>query len=454
MKVNIPTTFIIFGATGALSQRKLFPALFDLYRKSLLPDKFHILAFSRQELDTASFAAIVEKNISDGEEKSHFLGHIEFFKGDYSKDSFLHLADRIKAIEDRYGQCANKLYHLAVPPDAFEDIFMLISAAELSRPCSDTEGWARILVEKPFGKDSATAERLDRLLGELFREEQVYRIDHYLAKEALQNILAFRAYNPMFMPLWNKDHIEKVEIELFETGTAEGRAGFYDSIGALRDVGQNHMLQMAALVGMEVPLTLETEPIRAGRQAVLEALSPKTWQKITSHASRGQYEGYTADVRVSESETETYFELTVFIDSKRWKNVPFILKSGKALAEDKAEIKIFFKKDGAGKQNILRFRIQPDEAIRVLFWFKKPGFDRTIESKELTFKYHDSTEAQKLPDAYERVLHDCVNGDQTLFASTGEVMASWKFITPVIQAWQSLPLHVYKKGSEGPNSES
>ncbi len=485
-----PTIFIIFGVTGDLAQRKLLPSLLNLYVKKLLPHKFFIVGFSRRHMSREDFRQYVRENmnIKSGqyheEDIKHFLDHMSYEQGTFdSRASYSALSKKLASIDDTFHQCSNKLFHLAVQPSFYETILDRLSESGLTIPCGGNEGWTRVLVEKPFGSDVETARKLDKKLADLFAEEQIFRIDHYLAKEALQNILTFRFANSLFEPLWNYRHVDKVHIKLLEKLDVEGRGEFYDSIGALKDVGQNHILQMLALMAMERPATFDAHGIRTERAKVLSRLKPMSVKNIADLGVRAQYEGYTSEQGVSPgSSTETYFRLEATIANSRWKNVPFFLESGKALADSRSEIDVYFKnpddafkvapqplsndaaskKDGVSKhdtesagadaddvahQNVLTFRIQPDEGIKIRFWVKTPGFSYTTEAKTLKFKYTDFPSDAILPDAYERVLYDAVIGDQTLFTSTDEIMAAWRFITPVSVALGTLPMMMYKKGA-------
>ncbi len=383
------------------------------------------------------------------EDIKHFLDHMYYEQGLFdTPSSYANLSMRLKILDDGFHQCSNKLFHLAVAPSFYETILEHLSKSGLTIPCVGEEGWTRVLVEKPFGNDIETARKLDKRLGELFDEKQIFRIDHYLAKEALQNILAFRFSNTIFEPLWNSQHIEAVHIKLMEKSGIDGRGGFYDDVGALKDVGQNHILQMLALIAMEPPEKLDASSVRRQRAKLLAKIKPLNIKKLSEVAVRGQYEGYAGEKGVKRnSQTETYFRLETYIDSPRWKNVPFYLESGKAMSESKSEINIYFKSD-TENQNILTFRIQPDEGIKIKFFVKTPGFGMKVEPKTMKFKYSDSLAFQELPDAYERVLYDAITGDQTLFTSTDEVLSAWKFITSVLNEWNRLPLMTYKKGSE------
>ena len=446
-----PTIFVIFGVTGDLSQRKLLPALFNLFKHNLLPKKFKIVGFSRREWQHADLHVFVEetlksKNIGSTEESlmKDFLLHIEYAKGVFDDaKAYLKLKTQLEKIDAEFGQCSNKLLYLAVSPAFYETIFGYLAISGLSVPCGDEFGWTRILVEKPFGKDTITAQMLEGQLSQIFKEAQIFRIDHYLAKETTQNILTFRFSNSMFEQIWNAGAIEKVHIQVLEKNGVEDRGDFYDGVGALRDVGQNHILQMLALIAMDRPKTMKGDDVRNMRAEILKKLKfPKS---ALAQTERAQYKGFLEEDGVaSDSKTETYFKLPAYVNTKRWKNVPFILESGKALKESKAEITIYFRKLECAEQNILRFRIQPNEGIEIVFWVKKPGFEKEHQQKVLSFSYQTSKLEEEVPDAYERVLFDCVRGDQTLFASTLEVEYSWKFITPILEMWQKIPITSYE----------
>lgn len=446
------------GITGDLAGRKLLPSLLSLYVKKQLPPQFSVVGFSRRAFSREEFRAFIRTHmhIKPGiyreEDIKHFIDHVYYEQGNFdSSQSYAQLAQRLKNIDDTFDQCSNKLFHLSTPPSLYESIFINLHNSGLTLPCGGDEGWTRILVEKPFGNDIETAKKLDKKLGELFDEDQIFRIDHYLAKEALQNILTFRFANSLFEPLWNKNHIDKVHIKLVEKIGVGSRGAFYDAIGALKDVGQNHILQMLALIAMEPPTSMNADNIRKERARVLSRLQPIPSRAISSRVVRGQYEGYRHEAGVREhTQTETYFRIESYIDNPRWRNVPFFIESGKEMSETKTEINIYFKntnKDIDAQQNVLTFRIQPDELIKIGFWVKKPGFNTEVEAKTLKFKYSDFPSHSVLPDAYERVLYDAIIGDQTLFTSTDEVLHAWKYITSIISAWTAVPLATYQKGS-------
>lgn len=459
---NTPTIFVIFGATGDLSRRKLLPALFDLSRKNMLPDPFYVVGFARTTRTDEEFRAYVRQSLTEaykGEDITaacdSFLRNAFYQQGEFEDvSSYERLAEVfVHRVTQNSSICPNALFYLAVPPVFYKVILQNLADSGLTIPCGGDKGWTRLLVEKPFGNDLITSEELERMLSLLFKDEQIFRIDHYLAKETVQNILAFRFSNILFEPLWSREYIERVEISLWETIGIEGRSSFYDGLGALRDVGQNHMLQMLALVVMDDPKEMDARLIRKSRAAALSALRPLDSKNTNERVKRGQYRGYLDEKGVDAgSTTETYFWLAACVDTDRWRDVPFILESGKKMAEKKTEIQIYFKHTerclcppGAPHhhQNTLTFRIQPDESISVVFWAKKPGFATELEPKRLSFSYKESFEKERLPDAYERVLYDCIRGDQTLFASTEEVQAAWKFTMSVLENWDSVELKKY-----------
>ncbi len=465
-----PTVIVIFGATGDLCIRKLIPSFFGLYKKGMLPKNFRIVAFSRRPMSDKGYYAFLKDEqkrrklpVLQGPEFKKFLKNVSYQQGLFDDPvSYKNLKKKLIGMDNQeFKRCSNKLFYLAVPPDLYQPILKNLSYHGLTIACSDGDGWTRILIEKPFGRDDETAKNLDHMLGKLFREEQIFRIDHYLAKETLQNILMFRFSNMLFEPIWNNQSIEKVEIKIYEKIDVEGRGAFYDNIGALRDVGQNHILRMLALIAMENPHTLDPNAVRSERYKVMKSLQPIRGADVKKYTVRGQYKGYRNEPSVDKnSTTETYFKIKAFINNKRWKGIPFYLESGKAMKESKAEILVYLKESGAylcpneggcDFQNVIAFKIQPEEGIAIRFWAKKPGLVSVLEPRELSFLYNDVKTKEKTVDAYERVLFDCIKGDQTFFTSTDEVLASWQFVTPIIESWKKAKLHIYSKGTLGPD---
>jgi glucose-6-phosphate 1-dehydrogenase len=453
-----PLNIIIFGATGDLAKKKLIPAFFNLFNNDVLHQDFSIIGFSRKDLSDLDYRVfvknILEQKISniDSHKLEIFLKKIFYVRGLLDeKESYNDLQKYLIKKDLDLKQCSNKLFYLAVPPNFYESIFINLGESDLILNCNkQIDSWTRVLVEKPFGSNEIEAKRLDKILGKLFDESQIFRIDHYLAKEALQNIISFRFANAMFEPLWNKEHIEKVQIKLYESGDLAGRYNFYDDVGALRDVGQNHILQMMALVAMEDPMSTNTDEIIKSRLNVLSkvTLFEKAINKV---AFRAQYNDYELENNKI-SETETFFRLKLMIKNKKWDNVPFEIESGKGLKEDKIEIKIIFKdrassvcKDALHCEynNFINFQIQPEHKISIGFWFKEPGLSFDINQKELSYVYVDKT---SIKDAYEKVLFDCIKGDQSLFTSTEEVSVQWSLISKICHEWKKIPLVKYERG--------
>ena len=467
-KTNIPTIFVVFGATGDLMQKKIIPSLFHLFEKDILPDRFKIVGFSRRELSDEAFGKNIFQSLTRHKDIKVdaceafckiFSYHHGFFD---NKAHYSSLAQRLKEIDDAWGICSNKLFYLAIPPQFYKIIFRNLASAGLTKPCSAKEGWSRVLVEKPFGKDLKTAEALDSLLGKLFKEEQIYRIDHYLAKEMLQNILSFRFSNNLFERSWDKLSIDKIEIRLWETLGVEERGSFYDGVGALRDVGQNHLLQILALITMEHPIHFEARAIRKKRSEILNTLVQLSKEEIKRFTFRAQYEGYRTIQGVSPaSSTETYFKIRAFLSSQRFRGVPIIIDGGKRLAEQRKEIEISFKHPTPclcppGQKehytNKVIISLEPEEAITVHFWSKKPGLGFEMEKRTLNFLLREKDKGGQYIEEYEKLLLDAIAGDQTLFVSTDEVAAMWRFINPIITAWQKniVPLAHYKPDTDQP----
>ena len=467
-----PTSIIIFGATGDLSQRKLIPALFTLFCNDLLPINFKIVGFSRGDHTDEDFQKFIANALRKKgsfiyeDNVQNFMKRAVYVEGNFTvQKDYERLSKRLEEIDRKeFKTCSNKLFHLAVPPVFYEEIFPLLSKSGMAEECnkhSKDDNWTRVIVEKPFGRDIQTAKKLDVLLGSLFNESQIFRIDHYLGKETLRNILAFRFSNMLFEPIWNRNYIEKVQITLHERLGIEGRGKLYDNIGALRDVGQNHVLQMLAAIAMENPTGKTGHTIRDERAKIIQDLKPIGPAALKKDLIRGQYKNYRKEKEVDpKSQTETYFKLTAFINNERWKDVPFYLESGKKMKERNTSIIIHFKPvdsclfvPEAKDQhlcNILKFRIQPKEAISLRFWAKKPGFQNTLIQKKLTFRYRESDDFAIIPDAYAILIFDCIVGDQTLFTSTEEVEASWNYVTPILKQWDKIPLQIYPQHSNGP----
>lgn len=446
---NIPTVFIIFGATGDLMAKKITPALFQLYINKKLPSMFRVIGFSRRDLNPDEFKAHVRhilktnKKNKDAEIEA-FLNFFVYHRGEFDAlPSYTTLAEYLGRVDGEWMACSNKLFYLAVPPQNYKTIFQHLKSSDLTLPCSPEEGWTRVIVEKPFGKNAESAQELDMLLGKLFKEEQIYRIDHYLGKDMLQNILSFRFNNDLFEDSWDNKHIEKIEIKFLETEGIEGREVFYEGVGALRDVGQNHMLQMLAFVTMNQPVSYTAEDVRKKRAEILKDLKKLSPEALAKDTFRGQYVGYTKGEGISEnSETETYFRVTAELENSRWKGVPIILEAGKKL-EQRKEILVTFKHRnpclcpaGQHYKNRVLFTLEPKEGITIEFWSKKPGLTFSMEKEKLSFLFRDQRKKSQYIEEYEKLLLDCILGNQILFVSTDEVQAMWKFIDPIISEWE------------------
>jgi glucose-6-phosphate 1-dehydrogenase len=457
-----PSTLVIFGITGDLAHRKLLPALYYLSAQGLLPDELRIVGITRHGIAIPDLLDRVKTAVTDiGKKVDHDglaqLGkRIEIIKMDLLQpDEYVRLNNRLNAIEDEAGMCLNRLFYLAIPAQNFEPVIGHLGESGLNKACRHGSG-ARLLVEKPFGYDLASAKELINSLGQHFSEEQIYRIDHYLAKETAQNILTFRFQNPIFKRIWDNRSIKSIAITADESIDIEGRVAFYEQTGALRDLIQSHLLQLLALTTMDEPSSLTSNAIHRRKLALLQDVMPIPPNKVATSAVRGQYEGYRQEVGNLESNTETYAALRLKIDNERWRGVPVILRTGKALTKKVVEITLVIATDDhLTKENTLTIRIQPDEGISLRLFAKKPGFTEEVDPVQMDFDYDESFAGLPAqPDAYERVLMDAFRGDKTLFATSDEVLASWCILENVIHEWEKSDdgLHIYKRGSDGPTT--
>ena len=460
---NLPTAIVIFGGTGNLAETKLLPSLFNLYNDNKLPDAFVIIGLSRKTLSHTDYQSYVSRVITakdasaDVQKLAEFCTHLRYASGSFDDaQAYEHIKTLLGDFDTSLGVCTNKLFYLAVPPNLYSDIFKNLKESNAMKLCDDVASWSRLLVEKPFGSDLETAQALEAQLCELFSEAQIYRIDHYLAKDTIENIISLRFANSILSDSWNGTRIEHISLRLFESQDVATRGSFYDGIGALRDVGQNHMLQMLALLTMGPVDMRDATSVRNGRLAAMRSLS----MHDTDLKLRGQYEGYTETTGVqSGSETETYFRIGTHINSELWKDVCVSLESGKALHASFAEAVITFRatdlcfcdtQEGSHTHNnTLRITFSPEQMITLSMWVKEPGFGFKLHERELILAKQEG-EIFRSPEAYERVLYDCVIGDQTRFVSGEEVVAAWNFITPILRLFPQLPLHQYQKGSTGP----
>lgn len=461
---------VIFGASGDLTSRKLLPSLFELDVRGLLPDHFGILGAARTDYSDEEFRAEQRQHILDAQkgkqvnetDLNHFLEKVFYLAFD-STDSgeYYKLRDRIGYIRKQLDLPDKIIYYLATPPMMYEVIPQCLLENGLNK--ADTpDGSREIIVEKPFGTSLESARKLNDHLRRIFREEEIYRIDHYLGKETVQNILVLRFSNGIFEPLWNHNYIESVEISASETLGVENRGKYYDGAGAMRDMIQNHLMQLMSFITMESPAVFEPEPIRDEISKVFRSIRPYTEADMDKKVVRAQYKGYREEKNVAPgSNTETYVGMKFFIDNWRWSDVPFYFYTGKKLPEKSSEVVINFKSTphklfvgqcSGGSCNRLTIRIQPNESISLKFGLKMPGAGFVVKQVSMDFRY-DSLSTTYLPDAYERLLLDAMLGDSTLYARSDALEASWKFIDPILRHWEkegSKNLFFYEPGQDGP----
>jgi glucose-6-phosphate 1-dehydrogenase len=472
-----PFSLVIFGASGDLTRRKLIPALWSLYAARTLPEPFSILGTARTELTDEAFRTHMREAVAEFARLKipslpvweRFAQSLHYVAGDpRGPDLYLRVRQRLEEIERARGGPTNRIFYCATPPSLYADIIGNIGEAGLAHA---PDGWTRIVVEKPFGHDLESARQLNRQLTSVFDEEQVYRIDHYLGKETVQNILVFRFANGIFEPLWNRNHVAEVQMTVAETIGVEGRGSYYEESGALRDMIQNHLLQLLCLIAMEPPVTFDAGPVRDEKNKVLQAIRPIDPAKVDDVALRAQYAaGYVGSRAVAgyrqekgvkkDSTTDTYAALRLQVDNWRWAGVPFYLRTGKRLARRASEIVIrfhrtphmIFRRSERGLMpNLLVIRIQPDEGISLTVAAKEPGPDLKLGPVTLDFKYNEVFGGEP-PEAYERLLLDVIHGDATLYARGDWVERAWELLQPVIDAWSRTPaaLPAYEAGSWGP----
>ena len=463
------TTIVIFGASGDLTQRKLVPGLFSLYCKGRLPDRFQVVGVSRSQFSHDEFRAKVEKGAQEFSADiytqstwSDFSQHIFYMAGSITEaDSYAALDSFLK--EGEAGP-ANRLYYLSTAPRFFLEAAQQLHAAGMVQESDD--GWRRVIVEKPFGTDLASARALNAGLHEILSEHQIYRIDHYLAKETVQNLLVFRFANAIFEPLWNRNFIDHIQITAAETVDVGHRAGYYETSGILRDMFQNHLMQLTALVAMEPPASFDADAVRNEKAKVLQAIRPITPATLAQQTVRAQYDGYLeADGVAPDSQTPTYAALQLFIDNWRWHDVPIYLRSGKALKSKATEIIIQFKRpphmmfpvaeNFEMRSNYLAICIQPHEGIHLRFEAKVPDTDAEMRSVDMDFHYEEAFDKSAIPEAYERLLMEAIEGDATLFTRSDSIESAWTIIDAVLQGWQTdaaPKMDRYVPGSWGPDS--
>jgi glucose-6-phosphate 1-dehydrogenase len=472
-----PCAVVIFGASGDLTKRKLVPALYRLSQERLLPAEFAVVGISRTPMSDDDFrgkmkeavATFPEKKAVDDQTWNSFAAGIFYLPGDIAKpETYAQLRELLERIDPQRGTAGNRVFYLSTAPEQYAEAIRQLGAANLSRPA---KGWTRIVIEKPFGSSLATANQLNKELADAFDEDQVYRIDHYLGKETVQNLMVFRFANGIFEPIWNRQYIDHVQITNAETIGVEGRGAYYENAGVVRDMIQNHVFQILALVAMEPPASLAANSVRDEKIKAMEVVRPIN---PLTEAVQGQYgpgsvrgqavPGYREEPGVSpRSSTETYAALKLQFDNWRWAGVPFYIRSGKRLPKRVTEIAIQFKEaphllfaQVSAQQlepNVLVIKVQPDEGITLRIGAKIPGQTTRIRWVNMDFRYGSSFGFAS-PEAYERLLHDCMLGDSTLYARRDMTERGWEIVTPLLEAWQySTPdFPNYEAGSWGPEA--
>jgi glucose-6-phosphate 1-dehydrogenase len=481
-----PCTMVICGATGDLTERKLAPALYNLLLGGFLPPEFTVVGFARRDLSDDAFRDHLRDGINRFSRNKpvkesiwdSFGRGIHYHRGDFDDpEAWEGLSKLLERIDRDRGTSGNRLFYLAVPPTLYPEIAHQMHEAGLAETIEDDSrtrhGWSRVIIEKPFGFDQPSAVKLNRELNRHFHEDQIYRIDHYLGKETVQNLSVFRFGNGLFEPIWNRRYIDSVQITVAETVGVEGRGEFYDQTGALRDIVQNHALQLLAVFAMEPPVEFRATDLRDEKLKVLRAVKPMSPHDVAAHTIRGQYvSGWVEGHKLSayrdepevapDSETETFVAIKLGIESWRWAGVPIYLRTGKALATRVTEVAVQFKSppltlfERAGAPlidpNILAIRIQPDEGILLRFGAKVPGQGMQIRTVNMDFRYGSSF-AVDSPDAYETLLLDAMIGDASLFTRGDEVERAWAIVDPIRKAWadgSGGPIHFYGAGTWGP----
>ncbi len=465
MANDYPTSIVIFGASGDLTQRKLIPSLFNLCRKNRLPHNWQIVGHSQTPYSDDKFRqhlADATKQFAsfqyDDKDWSEFAANVHYHQGGYSDEKDFKDLD---AYLDKFdGGNGNRLYYMATPPGIFPNI---ISELGATGQLDESKGWRRVVIEKPFGTDLASARKLNEQLHKDLKEDQIYRIDHYLGKETVQNILVARFANTIFEPLWNRNYIDHVQITVAETVGVEHRAGYYDSVGVVRDMFQNHLLQLTCLVAMEPPSSFKADALRNEKVKVLCSIQHLDPKDVARDTVRAQYKGYRQEEGVKpDSMTATFAAVRLHIDNWRWQGVPFYLRSGKCLKDKLSQIVIQFKEPphlmfphGNSKltPNELVLYLQPDEGMHWRFEAKVPDTAADMRSVEMEFHYADAFGTSAIPEAYERLLLDAMSGDAALFTRGDEAEDAWGIIDPILQTWasdQAPPLETYDQGTWGP----
>ncbi len=465
MNQDLPASIVIFGASGDLTQRKLIPSLFNLCRKDRLPRNWQIVGHSKTPFTDEQFRqhlAEATKQFAsftyDDQDWAEFAQRVFYHQGSYDSLDDLKSLDEFLTKWD--GGTGDRLYYMATPPGLFPGIVDQLGA---TGQLVEKVGWRRVVIEKPFGIDLESALKLNEQIHKTLNEHQIYRIDHYLGKETVQNILVTRFANTIFEPLWNRNYIDHVQITVAETVGVEHRAGYYESAGVLRDMFQNHLLQLTTLIAMEPPSSFKADALRNEKVKVLCSIQPMEGRHVAQNSVRGQYKGYRQEQGVSpDSTTATFGAVLLHIDNWRWQGVPFYLRSGKCLKDKLSQVMIQFKEPPHLQfpntttkltPNVLSLHLQPDEGLLWRFEVKVPDTAADMRSVDMEFHYADTFGAAAIPEAYERLLLDAVAGDETLFTRADEVEAAWDIIDPILTAWntdQTPPLTFYDPGTWGP----
>lgn len=465
-----PTILVIFGATGSLSRERLIPALHHLFDHKLLPKMFSVVGFARSVFSHEQFRKLAKPSGATGKSWAQFSKKIFYQPGNFTSDAdFQKLGEILHKIENRGYSCANRLFYFSTLPSHYETISRQLDKHGLLIGCTMHKRQTRVVIEKPFGFNLASARRLNKTLNQYFEERQIYRIDHYLGKETVQNLLTVRFANSIFEPIWNKNYVDHVQISALNDYGIQNRGVLFEQSGSLRDYVQNHLVQLLALIAMEQPVSLTTEAIRTERVKVIKSIRKMEKRDFKNQIVFGQYgpgrvrgqtlPGYRQEKNVSsQSNTETFVALKLFLDNSRWAGVPFYLRNGFNLSRKVTEISVHFKKQNEYlfaheriQPNVLTFAIQPNEGIKLNFMAKYPGFGIRLHPVNMGLGYHQ-TFNRELPEAYERLLLDFMEGDQRLFAGSEEVEASWKFIDHLEKLKTGLRLKFpnYRAGSWGP----
>jgi glucose-6-phosphate 1-dehydrogenase len=463
-----PCVFVIFGASGDLTRRKLLPAIFNLAESNHLPSSFAILGVARNVIEEGTFRAEMREQVRNAEgeplepEKWNPIEErLHYMSGEFDDPELYQRVGRtLEQLQSQHGVPANYLFYFAIPPEMFATVGRHLAESGLTR---EDKGWRRVIIEKPFGWDLASAKALQAELSAGLRESQIYRIDHYLGKETVQNILAFRFANGIFEPIWNRRYVDHVQMTVAEEEGIGTRGAYYDRAGALRDMVQNHMFQVLTLVAMEPPISFKAEDVRDEKVKVLHAVAPMTPEDVRRHVVRAQYEGYQREKNVSpDSRTETFAAMRLFIDNWRWAGVPVYLRTGKRLPKRSTEVAVQFKRAPYAlfrqtpvqtiDPNVLLIRIQPDEGISLTLLAKEPGPFEKLGSVQMDFSYSEYFKVEP-STGYETLLFDAMTGDQTLFHRMDIVEAGWQIVDPILTTWTKdvrSPLPQYEAESWGP----